>query len=156
MVARCCPLTRRYVLRKAMLNKLRKMILGCTELTQFEEQSIKLCIENLPENLKGIAAAQLKEYNLIQREYDGRTVNFYKVKCLRKVVNPNQLLPIKTDDCVLIKLELKTISNERIGVTLHATGHRIFSASFSKDASNLGKIEGMRLEKLTKSWRSVV
>lgn len=72
-----------------MLNKLRKMILGCTELTQFEEQSIKLCIENLPENLKGIAAAQFKEYNLIQREYDGRTVNFYKVKCLRKVVNPN-------------------------------------------------------------------
>ncbi|MHA2852290.1 hypothetical protein, partial [Vibrio harveyi] len=146
----------RYVLRKAMLNKLRKMILGCTDLTPFEEQSIKLCIDNLPENLKGIAAAQFKEYNLIQREYDGRTVNFYKVKCLRKVVNPNQLLPIKTDDCVLIKLELKTISNERIGVTLHATGHRIFSASFSKDVSNLGKIEGMRLEKLTKSWRSVV
>jgi len=139
-----------------MFSDFLRVLRGGTRPTSFEKLCIEACLTHLPEQIKEIANSQLAQYNLIQREIDGRALNFYRVVRFNKIAEPTNLLPIKSKDCVLLKLEVETDTQEKLNVTLHATSYRIFCIQFSRSVSKPKTIKGISITKCTQSWRNVI
>ena len=139
-----------------MFSELVRILRGGIRPTSFEQLCIEACLKNLPEQIKDMANTQLAQYNLIQREIDGRALNFYKVARFNQIVEPSNLLPIKSKDCVLLKIEVETDTKESVNVTLHATGYRVFCIQFSRSVSNLKSTKEIAVKKITQSWRDVI
>ena len=139
-----------------MFSDLMRIFRGGTRPTSFEKLCIEACLTHLPERIKDIANSQLAEYNLIQREIDGRALNFYKIVRFNQIAEPSNLLPIKSKDCVLLKIEVETDAQEKLNVTLHATGYRIFCIQFIRSVSHLKSIKEISVTKCTQSWRGVI
>lgn len=139
-----------------MFSDFLRILRGGTRPTSFEKLCIESCLTHLPEQIKDVANSQLAQYNLIQREIDGRALNFYKIVRFNQISEPSNLLPIKSKDCVLLKIEIETDTQEKLNVTLHATGYRIFCIQFSRSVSNLKSIKEISVTKCTQSWRNVI
>jgi len=45
-----------------------------------EEDLLRLSLKDLPTALRSIVESHLNAYNLVQREVDGRALNFYRIK----------------------------------------------------------------------------
>ena len=139
-----------------MLNNLLRWLRGGIKETQFEFECLKLCLEHLPDKLRPVALKQISEYNLVQREIDQRALNYYNISVFLNVVNPSELLPISSDDCILIKLVVETENQDKINVALHATGYRIFCICFNKSVAHLANFSKLNVCSVTNSWETVI
>ncbi|NUZ12868.1 hypothetical protein HUZ36_18985 [Pseudoalteromonas sp. McH1-7] len=138
-----------------MFNNLVQWLKGGVEKTLFEQECLDLCLSHLPENLKNIAEQQISEYNLFQREADNRSLNLYRASIFNRVIEPSVKLPVKSNDCILVKLVVELSEKERINVVLHATNFRVFCICFNKSVAHLAQNKALNVIGCTSSWKSV-
>lgn len=83
---------------------LRRLFFGGVRLLPIEQALMTAMVEALPPPLQHAVQQQLDAYNLVQREADGRALNFYRMlgrKASRDGIPP---LPIQRGDVKLLRL----------------------------------------------------
>ena len=121
-----------------------------------EHQIVASMVAELPDHLRGTVESQFNEYNLVQREADGRTLNFYKMGFMSaKPRQPQNALHGTKAAAPLMRVSVSTPGDtEPLHATLNAVNGRVFCVSFSKvvPESNLG--QAISITKVTHAWHS--
>lgn len=136
-------------------NVFTRILWGGTSLNPFELTVLGSLIEQLPPSLRMPLLGQMDHYNLVQREHDGRALNFYK-KARGKVTRDGlPLLPLKSGEVALIKVAFNLQSSHALfHATMTAVNQRFFCCSFSHDTRPLSRVDVASVERVTESWRS--
>jgi hypothetical protein len=118
-------------------------------------------VSKLPTHLRETVEAQFDSYVLVQREADGRALNFYPSnKALRKLRKgiwalPAPKLPMELEVAQLMKLKIKLgTPPAELNAVLRAVNGRAFSISFSEDVRGFRGVSGFELAGATQAWRS--
>ena len=120
-----------------------------------EKQVLQQLIQALPQILRTPIEAQLNAYNLVQREIDGRALNFYRKKLRHLVRDDMPPLPVKTGEIKLLGLSF-SISDftQKIHATATAIDKYFFCISFSHDLRPFATHNIITIVDVTQSWRS--
>jgi hypothetical protein len=59
-------------------NAISRLLWGGVCLSRVESGLLQRMVDELPGKLRAVVEAQFETYNLVQREADGRAVNFYR------------------------------------------------------------------------------
>ena len=125
-------------------------------LTDVEHSLTEELISRLPDSLKCIVESQIDAYNLVQREIDGRALNFYRVglgRSLRMARIP--VLEMDSEESPLIRISASVEGDPKpINATLTAVNGRVFCVAFGRRVD--GYPTGTRVEVtgVKKAWRS--
>lgn len=134
---------------------LTRLFLGGARLSKAEKIILFELIKGLPEHLQGTVVSQFKAYNLVQREVDGRALNFYRLWPVPIIAirRPIPSLPaISTEEAVLIKGKFKNPdSGQAVHANMHAVGTRAFCISLDRAVDQDSDLE---LVSTKNSWRS--
>lgn len=129
-----------------------RVVHGGVSLSPAEQWSLQQLLGNLPAHLKPIVDRQIASYNLAQREWDGRAINFYRIPAMQAGV-PLLDMPPQVD-WPLVRITASVAkSPELVHATLSAVGGRVFSMSFNRPVNGLPASD-MRLTKVKEAWRS--
>jgi hypothetical protein len=124
-------------------------ILGAsTTLTAFERTVLERLVAALPDFLRETVEAQFESYVLVQREVDGRALNFYPRKGATL-----PLLRMAVEQAPLIRLSL-SVNGRLVHAVLAAVGGRAFCVSFGEDARPFGPYTSIDVVDITRSWKS--
>ena len=119
-----------------------------------EQQLLAALVAELPPHLRPVAEAQFAEYNLVQREVDGRSLNFYKVGLFSATpLRVSQLLTSKLPEAPLIRVAMHTGEPEPLHATLTAVNGRVFCAAFSRCVPQNPKTEFI-VSEVVHAWKS--
>ena len=124
-------------------------------LTKIEKELLELLPINLPPNVAEIIIQQIDTFNLVQREADGRALNFYYI--VKGKINRDSMPIIKTkkDETKLLAI---TFIIEKEPREFHATFTAIsgvfFCMNFSDDLRSYKKKSKITVAKISKSWKS--
>ena len=123
-------------------------------LSSGEFKLLSMLVAELPPHLRSVAESQFAEYNLVQREADGRALNFYKVGVLSKA--PLPVLPrfqSEVDEAPLVRINMQIAECTPLHATLTAVRGRVFCASFSSSVPEAFENEP-RIIRVVHSWES--
>ena len=124
-------------------------------LSNAEQVILNGLIEDLPEHLKPTVISQFEAYNLVQREVDGRALNFYRIWPIPiiSVLRPVPNLPsISAEEAVLIKGKFESLKDGKaVHATMHAVGTRTFCVSRDRSVDT---DEEVALVSTKNSWLS--
>ncbi|HZM43429.1 MAG TPA: hypothetical protein VFC14_01270 [Burkholderiales bacterium] len=138
-------------------NVFTRLLWGGVSLNPFELAIVAKLLENLPTTLRFPLLGQMDQYNLVQREHDGRALNFYKKvrgKVTRDGLPP---LPIKSGEVTLVKVAFNLNKEQTpFHATMTAVNQRFFCCSFSQDTRPLARMGISSIGRVTESWRSNV
>ena len=139
-------------------NVFTRLAWGGVRLRDSESRLLELAVDELPTEIRQTVDAQLRAYNLAQRESDGRAINFYrKVGNLSKNMTGIAQLSTKIDDVPLVKITAEIGgTTEHVHAVLKATGNRVFCISFSRALSRQDDASPVTLVRSVASWRSNV
>ena len=106
--------------------------------------------------MRETVARQFESYNLVQREIDGRALNFYRVGLGRNGVLPvTPLLTSRLDVAPLVRIRAKVAGEtEPLHVVLTAVSGRAFSVSFSRTVSERLTPDALSVDNVTQAWKS--
>jgi hypothetical protein len=123
-------------------------------LSTAEHRLLSSLVEELPANLRETIETQFAEYNLVQREADGRALNFYRVGLFSSTpLSVSPLLESKQEEALLIRLAAHIGETEPLHATLTAVRGRVFCASFSRRVPrNLGN--EFKIGSVVHAWKS--
>jgi hypothetical protein len=135
-------------------NIMTRLLNGGAVLTSIEAQILIEFVNALPPDLRLPVEQELHAYNLVQRESDGRAINFYRKEFGRPVSGGFPLLPVRSGEVKLLSFAFTVDGQQkRFHATMSSVNRRFFCMNFSDDlrpfASNKIKV----LE-VTESWRS--
>jgi hypothetical protein len=133
-----------------------RLMRGGTTLTGGEHHVLCLLVGALPAHLRGVVERQFESYNLVQREVDGRALNFYRVRLGKSGVLPvESLLKSKLDVAPLVRISMKVAGeNEPLHAVLTAVNGRAFSVSLGRAMSERATPETLSVDSVTQAWRS--
>jgi hypothetical protein len=134
-----------------------RCILGSgVTLSDSEHHLLGLLVGELPPHLRLKVECQFESYNLVQREIDKRTLNFYRSRAWRHGVLPvSPLLKSKLEVAPLMRLSLKVAGQPALlHVVLTSVGGRAFSVSFSRPVARDSRPEEYSIAKVTQAWLS--
>lgn len=120
-----------------------------------EHQIVSAMVAELPDHLRNTVESQFNEYNIVQRETDGRALNFYKMGFLSaKPRQTRAVLHGNGDEATLIRVSVSTPGQtEPLHATLNAVAGRAFCASFSRPVPEAGDERAPKITKVTHaSW----
>ena len=127
------PTDRSASVKRTFRNFFQRLMWGSTKLTETEFQLLQKLVDSLPPELRSIIEVQFNAYNLVQREIDGRALNFYR----NKGGQPDNmkglpLLDMTVEEAPLIRLTA-TIGEDTkpLHATLSAIKGRAFCMAFS-------------------------
>ncbi len=133
-----------------------RLLGGGASLTLLEYQVICGMLASLPPWLAATANAQLDAYNLVQREVNGRTLNFYRKlhgSCDNMTGLPT--FDMQKEEAPLVGVTFRLADN---GTLLHATmtavRGRLFCVSFDRALHKLKTKQAPIIETVRQSWRS--
>jgi hypothetical protein len=133
-----------------------RFLWGGTTLTKTEHAMLVELVKQLPIALQKTVNSQFQAYNLVQREINGRTLNFYR-KLHGKSNNMDglPLLEMKKDEAPLIGLTVRFQHNGQVlHVTLTAVHGRVFSINFDCRPPRVSTGLLFTVEKVRPSWKS--
>ena len=134
-----------------------RLMRGGTTLSGTEHRVLCCLVDALPVDLRTIVTAQLNAYNLVQREIDGRALNFYRFKTgLPAFVDDLPRIEMKTDESPLVRARLSIEGEEEpLHAVLAAVRGRVFCISFGRPPQlmNAHRVQVLHAEQ---SWRSSV
>lgn len=135
---------------------LTRLLWGGTTLTKLECTVVEALIANLPEWLGRTVTSQLDSYNLVQREHDGRALNFYrKLNGRSNNMDGLPLLEMNCEEAQLIGATLRfTDIDDRINATMTAVRGRVFCVSFDRALRQVMTTQPLITERVRQSWRS--
>ncbi|MFT3743582.1 MAG: hypothetical protein QM785_04730 [Pyrinomonadaceae bacterium] len=94
---------------------------GGARLTDVEFDLLQHAVNSLPPSLRSIVESQFDAYNLVQREVDGRSLNFYQIKGGKVDREGLPLLDMSVEEAPLIRLKATVNGDsEPIHANLHA------------------------------------
>lgn len=106
---------------------------GGVVLSPVEEVAIDRLIASLPDELRAIAEAQFASYNLVQREVDGRALNFYRIVRGRPSHDGMPLQPRWQAETSLVRVSIAIQGAPApLRAGLVAIGGRAFSVVFDR------------------------
>ena len=130
-----------------------RLMWGGTILSPFECAVLERLVAELPTSLRETVEAQMDSYNLVQREVDGRALNFYRKVRGRVSMEGVPLLQMTVEIAPLMRLTLATQSCE-IHAVLTAVQGQAFSVTFDQDARSFRTLTAFQVSKVTHAWRS--
>src|SRR5690606_10244942 len=98
-------------------NWITRALRGGVILYPAEQWLLAQLVAALPGHLTATVQAQLRSYNLAQREIDGRAINLYRSPVLLPQV---PLLPMSVAEAPLIRLTASSDTDEPLHATLNA------------------------------------
>lgn len=127
-------------------------------LADTERRMVEALVAGLEPPIRSIVESQFEEYNLVQREVDGRALNFYRVRLFaRAPLSVSNSLDMATPQAPLIKLEVAVGEDEKpLHAVLWAVNGRAFSVSFDRRPVRTVSAEPFRIITSRQSWRSSV
>lgn len=132
---------------------LQRTLRGGVRLTDLEHELLEAFVDHLPDELAATVSAQPEGYTLVQRESDGRALNFYPAR-------RNQHLPklaVKESEAKLLRFRFQTEPHtDDLHATFVAIDGRFFCASFSHDLRVYKNVRLRRVEDVSQAWRSAV
>ena len=132
-----------------------RLLRGGTTLSDAEYAVICFLVDALPPDLRSIVSIQLNAYNLVQRESDGRALNFYRFKNgSPSFVDDLPQLQMKTEESPLVRAKLSFEGEkEPLHAVLTAVRGRVFCVSFSRPPRATPSV---RVRDTEQSWQSSV
>jgi hypothetical protein len=92
-----------------------RLVRGGHTLTDAEHHLLCLLVGQLPPRLRATVERQFESYNLVQRESDGRALNFYRVRVGKSGALPvGPLLSSKLDVAPLVRISATVHDNKLI------------------------------------------
>lgn len=132
---------------------LSRLLNGGVQLTDPEHHILCLLVQVLPEQLRNAVELQFDQYDLVQREIDGRALNFYCKNSSKQL----PLLALQAEDCPLIRIEVRHQGGTKtVHATLTAVGGRAFSISLSERIDHAAPLAEEKVVEVVHSWRSNV
>lgn len=129
-----------------------RLISGGTVLTPVEHQLLERLVTTLPASLRVTVESQFDAYNLVQREVDGRALNFYRKIAGRVAVHGIPLLEMAREESPLARLTARIEGEEEpLHATLTAVGGRAFCVAFSRALPAKGSVSVVETRQ---AWRS--
>lgn len=124
---------------------------GGTKLTEVEFDLLQHAVNALPPSLRSIVESQFDAYNLVQREADGRSLNFYRIRGGKTNRDGLPLLDMSVEEAPLIRLTA-TIDGESkpIHANLHAVTGRVFCMSLNRRIPPKGIVV---VSNIKQAWR---
>ena len=110
-------------------------------------------VASLPPPLRSAVERQFEAYNLVQREVDGRALNFYRKKG-GKANNMEglPLLKMAVEEAPLVRLTASVSGDsEPLHATLTAVGGRVFCMALSRPVRPEGSVT---VSDIKQAWRS--
>ena len=131
-----------------------RLIRGGVVLHRAEYQIISVMVAELPEHVQRVVVRQFNEYTVVQREADGRALNFYKMGYFSsKPVQTSATLQGKAGEADLISVSALTPGqSEALHATLNVIGGRVFQVSFSRPVFDLKDGQALKMTKFTHAW----
>ena len=132
-----------------------RLIRGGVVLSNGEHLIVSSMVGELPDHLRSTVESQFSEYNVAQREADGRALNFYKMNLLSAEPLPLQVMLQSDKEASLIRVSVSTSGEaEPLHATLNAVAGRVFCASFSRPVPETQEESQLKIIKVTHAWRS--
>ena len=133
-----------------------RLLRGGTTLSEAEHHLLSLLVSELPPRLRETVETQFDLYNLVQREVDRRSLNFYRVRIWRGGLLPvTPALRGKLEVAPLVRLSMKVHGESKLlhAVLTAVSGHA-FSVSFDRAVSRASGPTDYSIEKVTQAWLS--
>jgi hypothetical protein len=127
-----------------------------TSLTDIEHRMIEELISSLPDWLRATVETQIDAYDLVQREVDGRALNFYRKRsgtsdCMDGLLT----LEMHGDEAPLMKITVQLGDEpEPVHATLNAVSGRVFCVAFSRRVDGIPSAATVAVTDRKDSWRS--
>lgn len=135
--------------------RLSRFLRGGVVLSALEGWTLQTLVSSLPPDLRQIVEAQFQRYVLVQREVDGRALNFYPRRSEVKAGLSAPALQMKREETPLVRIKFSIAGH---GYSLHAVLTavlgRVFCISFSSDVRPFAAASIFELENVEQSWRS--
>jgi hypothetical protein len=136
-------------------NLVTRIFRGGVVLMPIEEALLRLSVEELPTALQSIVESHINAYNLVQREVDGRALNFYRIEGRRVKRDDLQPLPIKSGEVELLSVAFSIEANaEDMHATLSAVDKYFFCMALSKSLKPYKNSDRIFIKRVKQSWRS--
>jgi hypothetical protein len=136
-------------------NPLMRFLRGGATLLPLEKKLLERLVQALPPILRTPTEIQLEGYNLVQREIDGRALNFYRIKLGRVMRTNLPALPIKAGEIKLLSLAFSFPGDsDCFHATATAIDRYFFCVCFSHDLRPFGACNDFSITEITPSWRS--
>jgi hypothetical protein len=136
-------------------NLFTRLFWGGVRLLPLEQTVLSQLVESLPEQLGEIVVTQLQACNLVQREVDGRALNFYRMIGSRATREGVPDLPVKSGEVLLIKMAFSLHDDAQLlHATMTAIDQQFFCVNFSQDLRPMGDYTRIVVQGVTNSWRS--
>jgi len=120
-----------------------------------EEELLGIAVKELLPMLRSTVETQLDSYNLVQREVDGRALNFYCIKDGRVKHDDIPPLPLKSGEVKLLSVTFDiTGQAENMHMTACAVNGYFFCLAFSNDLRPYKDYRQIMVKEVHQSWRS--
>jgi hypothetical protein len=133
-----------------------RLFRGAT-LTDAEFFILRTLVESLDVQIRGVVQSQFDEYNLVQREVDGRALNFYKIGPGGHRLEVSTSLEMENDEEPLVKVALAIPGEKKLfHAVLTAVGGRAFCVTLERAPPSPGFNGTPTVTNVIQSWRSGV
>jgi hypothetical protein len=136
-------------------SRLSRLLNGGATLSTAEYALLNSAVTALPPELRAIVEAQFEAYNLVQREVDGRALNFYRKE--RGAVRSERLplLSLKEEEAPLVRLSARIEgSPEPVHAVLTAVSGRAFSLTTDRALGLRERERNVSVDRVVNAWRS--
>jgi hypothetical protein len=132
---------------------LARLLHGGATLSSVEYALVDAAVAALPPELRSIVEAQFDAYNLVQREVDGRALNFYRKGAAKSEGMP--VLPLKDSEAPLIRLRARVEGSlEPVHAVLTAVAGRAFSLTTDRALGIQERERAVTIDSVVNAWRS--
>jgi hypothetical protein len=136
-------------------NAFSRLLRGGTTLSGAEHEVLVRLISELPPPLRGVVESQFTLYNLVQRESDGRALNFYLMSGMSPTNVGLPTLVHEGIDVPLVRLHLEVAGdNEPLHAVLTAVRGRAFSVTLNRPVAATISPTDLLTKHVTQAWRS--
>ncbi len=134
---------------------LSRLIGRSTSLSNLEHQIVESLVDQLPPELQSIAVQQFNAYGLVEREVDGRTLNFYFATGSQRPLDHGvPAFEQRLAEAKLIRVEFSIgAGTAPIHAVLTAVGGRAFCVTFSRRPSREEHTQQARIVSSVPAWK---
>jgi hypothetical protein len=137
-------------------NWMTRLLRGAT-LTDAEYFVLRTLVESLDPEIRSTVQSHFDEYNLVQREVDGRALNFYKIGSGGRKLEVASPLEMKSVEQPLVKIAFALSGDSKpLHAVLTAVSGRTFCVTFGRAPPSSGFSVTPVISSITQSWRSGV
>jgi len=144
-------------LKRQFGSRISRLLNGGATLSPAEFALLNSAVTALPPEIRSVVEAQFAAYNLVQREVDGRALNFYRKDRGAVTSKGVPLLALKAEEAPLIRIAARIEgSPEPVHAVLTAVGGRAFSLTTDRALGLRERERSLQVERVVNAWRSNV